>query len=278
MIALRIDGVKYMLISPASKKAEDLARHRTTHIWIRWSDGADRSPYPRKKIKRRNSGSLHRKSYEETECYKPFQPNPCGNYIGDCVVRIVSGSMDISWSDAIDLLATVQETTVNAREVYPRILEQNGFVHHKPIVRDEHRLDGMSFCNEMRKIYRKGERIFARVGRLHVAAIIPTSCDENEALYKIVDSWDSSKRTIGDYWVKPAIIADNDSIFIEHPNRVFIVGEKLRHPSFGIGTIIAMTPGVLTIDFESNGLRRLDEEWVRKNCSYKTTTFNGIDE
>lgn len=109
----------------------------------------DRSPYPRRVVRRRNSGASHRRTYEETDCYKPFQPNPCNNYIGDCVVRAVSGVMDISWSDAIDLLSSANETTVNAREVYPKILEQNGFVHHKPIIRGGRHLDGKSFCNEM---------------------------------------------------------------------------------------------------------------------------------
>lgn len=278
MIALRTDGVKYMLIGPTSHKTTDFTCHRTAHVWIRWNDGVDRSPYPRKEVKRRNSSSSNRKSYEETECYKPFQPNPCSNYIGDCVVRAVSGAMNISWSDAIDLLATAYETTVNAREVYPKVLEQNGFTHHKPLIRDGHRLDGMSFCNEMRKIYHKGERIFAHVGRSHAAAVIPISCNDKDTVYKIIDSWDSSKRTIGDYWVKPVKITVTEPPFIERPKRVLGIGERLCHPSFGVGTITAMTPGILTIDFESNGLRRLGEEWVRKNCSYDPTAFCGIDE
>lgn len=72
MIALRTDGVKYMLIGPTSHKAAGFTCHRTAHVWIRWNDSVDRSPYPRKEVRRRNSGSLNRKSYEETECYKAF--------------------------------------------------------------------------------------------------------------------------------------------------------------------------------------------------------------
>ena len=194
MIALGTDGFKYTLISPTSQKLDAIAHYRTAHVWIRWNDGVDRldaiahyrtahvwirwndgvdrSPYPRRSVRRKNSVASHCRSYEETECFKPFQPNPCNNYIGDCVVRAVSGAMDIPWSDAIDLLSSANETTVNAREVYPKILEQNGFVHHKPIIRDGRHLDGRSFCNEMNNIYRNGERIFAHVGRSHVAAII----------------------------------------------------------------------------------------------------------
>lgn len=105
MIALGTDGFKYILISPTAQKADSIAHYRTAHVWIRWNDGVDRSPYPRRAVKRKSSMASHRRSYEETECYKPFQPNPCNNYIGDCVVRAVSGAVGISWSDAIDLLS-----------------------------------------------------------------------------------------------------------------------------------------------------------------------------
>ena len=96
MIALGTDGFKYTLISPTSQRADAIAHYRTAHVWIRWNDGVDRSPYPRRAVRRKNSVDSHRRSYEETECYKPFQPNPCNNYIGDCVVRAVSGAMDLS--------------------------------------------------------------------------------------------------------------------------------------------------------------------------------------
>lgn len=269
MIALGTDGFKYILISPTAQKADSIAHYRTAHVWIRWNDGVDRSPYPRRTVKRKSSMASHRRSYEETECYKPFQPNPCNNYIGDCVVRAVSGAMGISWSDAIDLLSSADETTVNAREVYPKILEQNGFVHHKPIIRDGRHLDGKSFCNEMHNIYRNGERIFAHVGRSHVAAIIPVCCGDRDTTYKIIDSWDSSKRTIGDYWVKTVKAPDKDLSGKKPAKKTFNIGAQLHHPSFGIGTVTSIAPGILTVDFKANGLRRLGEAWTQENCFCK---------
>lgn len=266
MIALGTDGFKYILISPTSQKVDAIARFWTAHVWIRWDDGVDRSPYPRRAVRRKNSVASHRRSYEETECYKPFQPNPCNNYIGDCVVRAISGAMDVSWSDAIDLLSSANETTVNAREVYPKILKQNGFVHHKPIIRGGHHLDGKSFCNEMHKIYHNGERIFAHVGRLHVAAIVPVHCSDGDITYKIIDSWDSSKRTIGDYWVKSVKAPDNDLPMKKPARKSFNIGTQLLHPSFGIGTVTSIAPGILTVDFKANGLRRLGEIWAREHC------------
>lgn len=44
MIALGTDGFKYILINPTSQKADAIVRYRTTHVWIRWNDGVDRSP------------------------------------------------------------------------------------------------------------------------------------------------------------------------------------------------------------------------------------------
>lgn len=264
MIALRVSNSVLTLISPESKRLNEFTDRWTSHVWFRWDDGVDRSPYPRKTVRRQHKESPHHKSYEETESYKPFQPNPCNNYIGDCVVRAVSGAMDISWSDAIDLLSSTNETTVNAREVYPKILEQNGFVRHKPIIRNGRHLDGRSFCNEMNKTYRHGERIFAHVGRLHAAAIIPVSCDDGDTTYKIIDSWDSSKRTIGDYWVKSVKVTVKDSLEKKPFKKTFDIGTELLHPSFGIGTVTATVPGILTVDFKSNGLRRLGELGHRK--------------
>lgn len=269
MIALETDGFKYILINPTSQKADAIVRYRTAHVWIRWNDGVDRSPYPRRVVRRRNSGASHHRTYEETDCYKPFQPNPCNNYIGDCVVRAVSGVMDISWSDAINLLSSANETTVNAREVYPKILEQNGFVHHKPIICGGRHLDGKSFCNGMHKIYHNGERIFAHVGRSHVAAIIPIHCSDGDTTYKIIDSWDSSKRTIGDYWVKSIKASDKD-LSVKTPTRkTFNIGTQLLHPTFGIGTVTSIALGILTVDFKANGLRRLGETWAREHCFCK---------
>lgn len=268
MTAVRTDGLKYKQISPALEKADNIAGCRTSHVWIRWDDGVDRSPYPRKAVKRKKAKSSRRRLYEETESFRPFQPNPCGNYIGDCVVRAVSGVMDISWSEAVDRLASLHETTINARQVYPKILEQNGFIHHQPIVRNGRRLDGRSFCNEVGRVYSKGERIFAHVGRSHVAAVIPVRSDDNKrTVYKIIDSWDSSARTVGEYWVKQAKPAIRNATFSEQPEREFHVGEEIHHPAFGTGTIVAAGRGILTIDFGSNGLRRLGEAWVVKHCA-----------
>ena len=118
----------------------------------------------------------------------------------------------------------------------------------------------------MSRVFHNGERIFAHVGRSHAAAIIPISEDNSRFNYKIVDSWDSSKRTIGDFWVRPANSKERESILDHHHDTVFHVGESLHHPSFGAGTIVAVTSGILKVEFTTSGVRRLGEAWVRDNC------------
>lgn len=172
------------------------------HIFIRWDDGIDRSPFPRRKSRRKANNTQKRKPAPETEYFKPYQPNPAGNYIGDCVVRALSGAMDITWAEAVELLAATEKTTINSRKVYPDILKTNGFVNHKAIKHGGRYIDGRTFCEEMNNTYHNGERIIVFVHRSHLAAVVPVDSDGRKT-YKFIDSWDSSKKKIGEYWVLP---------------------------------------------------------------------------
>lgn len=122
----------------------------------------------------------------------------------------------------------------------------------------------------MNRIYHNGERIFAHVGRLHVAAIVPVSSEDGSKSYKIIDSWDSSARLIGEYWVLPAKTSkseDNDPSSLGRKNQQTLsAGIRIDHPRFGKSIIAEAAKGILSIDFGENGFRRLDEHWVRKHC------------
>lgn len=270
MIVLRMDDSGYKVLCPPRDRTDDILGFETIHVWIKWDDDIDRSPFPRRVPTQRNEGSSKKKTYEETDSFKPFQPNPCDNYIGDCVVRGIAGALDISWAEAVDLLASENETTLNAREVYPQTLLKNGFYHHKPMIRDGHRLKGKAFCAMLNKTFHNGERIFAHVGRSHVAAIVPTA-DNNTTRYKILDAWDSSDCTIGEYWTGLADNRIDNNAPVHQDAPAFCVGEKLQHRSFGTGIITDVIPGVLTVDFGTNGIRKLGESWVRCNCRYDTS-------
>lgn len=161
----------------------------------------------------------------------------------------------------MDRLASFGETTVNAQNVYPKVLEREGFVYHKPLSRNGRRLTSKEFCTEIEKLCRNGERIFAHCGRSHVVAIILV-----DGHYKIIDSWDSSNRYIGEFWVKtcdkPKMSPKVEKMFSES----FSVGDWLNHPSFSAGIITSVMSGVVTIDFGEKGFRRLGDAWVLKNC------------
>lgn len=269
MAAVQIEGDQCTLIS-SLPRADSLNKRWVNHVWIRWRDGVDRSPYPRKVVKR-GATSSKRRNFPETPYFVPFQPNPCKNYIGDCVVRATAGAMGISWEAALDALSAMHEVTVNAREVYPYVLEKHGFIHHNPILHNGRRLDGKTFCEEMNRTYHNGERIFAHVGRLHVAAIVPIPRSEGGNSYKIIDSWDSSARLMGEYWVLPAKVSDAEKVgtssAAKKSKQSMHVGDWLHHPTFGKGVIAEVARGILSIDFGANGKRRLSEDWVRKHCS-----------
>lgn len=269
MVAVRMEGGRYTPVT-ALPSADYLDKHKVTHVWIRWNDGVDRSPCPRRRARHGAGDAPKKRNIPETAYYKPFQPNPCGNYIGDCVVRAAAGAMDISWNEAMDVLAAAREVAVNARSVYPRVLAKHGFVRHTPLLRDGRHLSGKAFCEEMNARYRHGERIFARIGRLHVAAIVPVTVDGGGKTYKIIDSWDSSARLVRDYWVSPAGASGaEDAAASSHGGetpKAACVGCRLNHPLLGEGIVTKAVPGILTVDFGKRGALRLDEAWVCAHC------------
>ena len=111
----------------------------------------------------------------------------------------------------------------------------------------------------MDKQYRNGERIFAHCGRSHAVAIVPV-----DGYYKVIDSWDSTSHTIGDFWVKANKNPETEAVTKRISCNFFAVGEFLMHPSFGVGTVTAVIPRVVTIDV--NGIRRMGTDWISKNC------------
>lgn len=260
MVSLKTDGAHSFRFTCPDPRLQNIGRETVTHVWIRWDDLIDRSPFPRKSVNR-HTASPKKRVVKNTDSFHFFNPNPCSNFIGDCVVRAASGAMDISWSEAMDRLASVGETTVNAREVYPKVLEREGFTCHKLLTRNGRRLTGRDFCIEMDRQCQKGERIFAHSGRGHAVAIVPV-----DGHYRVIDSCDSTSHIIGDFWVKDNKISEPEVMPKRIPCSLFAVGESLRHPSFDVGIVIAAVPGVVTIDFDVNGIRRLRTDWVSKNC------------
>ena len=135
-------------------------------------------------------------------------------------------------------------------------------MRRKPMRIDGRPVSGKVFCRELDKVFRNGEKVMAYIGSSHAAAILPVT--ENGAThYKIIDSWDSSGRTVGEYWVK---IPERETVDApKETRRVF--GTYVTHPVFGRGKIRNIDPsGWMLVDFPQSGSRYLDCRWVLRNC------------
>lgn len=203
MHTFKTDGYQYRFVNTGRTRPSEKYPGVIMHAWIRWDDGIDRSPYPRRKYKPKVKQPLEYTPDPETRFYLPFNPNPYSRSIGDCVVRAIAGVMDASWEEALDILASQGETTVNDEMVFKRVLRLLGFVHHDKMMLGKRSIKGWEFCEAMTRSYHHGERIFANVGGSHVAAIAPVRDSDGSTVYKILDSWDSSKKQIGEYWASP---------------------------------------------------------------------------
>lgn len=117
-------------------------------------------------------------------------PNPCGSYVGDCVVRALSIGLDMDWYETYIQLAMqgfAMCDMPSSNKVWGELLKSYGF--HRYIIPDT-----CPDCYTMRDFageHFKGTYI---VGTgTHVVAVI----DGN-----LYDSWDSSDETPIYYWHK----------------------------------------------------------------------------
>lgn len=251
------DGSRYHAygLLPAS-------RYAVSDIWIRWADGQDHSP-----VKRRKGRTAKEKKIvtpPDHEAFHYLQKNP-KERIGDCVIRAFAAVLDISWDEAMDRIASAsgnENTTVNTASVYHQLLKKEGFSRRSPMQVNRKKLTGKVFCRELDKVLLNGERVFAYVGRNHVAAVLPF-VENGTTRYKIVDSWDSSDRLIGDYWIKEPT-REEGRMSIE---KVMLVGSYVTHPLFGRGKVQSVhRSGWVAIDFPKGGFRLLDCRWIKHNC------------
>ena len=213
MHTFRTDGRQYTFVNTGDTRPCEEFPGVIMYVWIRFDNGIGQGPFPRRKYSPRAKSVPQTEHDPETGSYLPFRPNPSSNYVGDCVIRALAGAMNVSWEEALDTLTSQGETTVNDSLLFKWVLHLLGFVHHDQIMRGKRRLRGWEFCEEMTRTYHHGERIFAYVGAGHVAAIAPVRDDSGASVYKVLDSWDSSNRLIGEYWVSPGDPTDGSVSF-----------------------------------------------------------------
>lgn len=238
-----------------------------TDIWVRWQDRKDHSPVKRKtRIPQAKKPRTHPADHE---CFQFCQKNQKES-TGDCVIRAIASACDFSWEETIDRLAGGTHyisTTVNSPNIYESYLKQIGFERRPAMLQNGKKLNGSEFCKELDKVLRLGETVFANVGRSHVAAVLPFK-ENGVTHYKIVDSWDSTSRKIGEYWIKPVPVNDTTSAAEKCG-----VGSVIVHPIFGRGRVIDLhASGWATVLFSQHGKRRLDIRWILQNCDHSDVT------
>ena len=231
-------------------------------VWIKWKDGEDHSPIKRRKG--RSTSSPVAREIPDTGSFHYHLGNPAGKNIGDCSVRALSSACGISWYEAMNRLVKSTDyltTRINIDSYISKTLEREGFVKHHPICDGGKLLTGKEFCSKMSSRYRHGEKIVAYIGRSHIAAVLPFR-EEDTIRYKIVDSWDSTSKKIGTYFVKET---NGEFIPKTEPSEVK-AGTKVMHPVFGEGEVKRISHhGWLVVSFGEKQ-KLLDTKWALVNC------------
>lgn len=139
--------------------------------------------------------------YPNTSTFTYHNANPRNKLTTDCVIRAITTATDIPYNQVVMELAELQcKTGYDDGDVklYDLYLKQKGFRKEKqPRKSDNTKYTGKEFCKALQSDYGyvigKDIRIVANIGGCHVVAIVDG---------KVHDIWDSTYKTIGNYWVK----------------------------------------------------------------------------
>lgn len=200
-----------------------------------------------------------------------YNENPKNRSTGDCVIRALSTVYKCSWHEALDLMAeksNYAEPRVNSIPIINKVLTALDFERHSPNYRYTKQLTGKQFCWYLNNKYSDGERVFAYIGRSHCVAVIPIEQADGTSVYKISDSWDSTDRLVGDYWVCKKFVTKKEVEIVEEKH--FALNESVLHLKFGNGTIVEIKGTdnrILTVDFSDAGIKQISEKWLLKVCS-----------
>lgn len=135
---------------------------------------------------------------QDTEYFRYYNANPKDRRTADCVVRAISVSTGKTWDEVLDGLVEVAhkyKIMVNDVPCFDRYLQSLGYTKMKqPRKSDNTKYTGEEFCRDYLGKFRLGEYdVVANIGGHHTIAIV--DC-------KVVDIWNSSHKTIGNYWIR----------------------------------------------------------------------------
>ncbi len=140
---------------------------------------------------------------KDTTTFKYHNENPKDKRSGDCVLRAIATATGKTWDEVLDELvvfAHKYKEMPSDPKCYGKYLESLGFTKmQQPRKSYNTKYTGAEFCNLCSKVYKNGEKIVAHIGGGHIVAIVPTH--ENDS-YKVIDIWNSTGGSIGNYWIK----------------------------------------------------------------------------
>ncbi len=169
------------------------------------------SSRPRKPRKLTKQEERRKTKYPDTASFHWKNENTGGKITGDCVIRAISTATGQTWEETAQGLYEMMLKThlvLNGKDCYSKYLESNGWTKHtQPRKGDNTKYTGAEFC-EWLNDHHDGGNVIAHIGGHHIVAIIPVTPEGPEAEwaepeYKVIDTWNSTKGCIGNYWTKP---------------------------------------------------------------------------
>ena len=144
-----------------------------------------------------------------TETFMFYNRNPKNRNTTDCVIRAISTALDKDYNETLMEMAELSCKTgymLNDKKGIERYLASKGWVKHKqPRKSDNTKYTGKEWCEYISAFdpYAYSGNIVANIGGHHLVAIKPTfSGDGFNCRYKVHDTWDSTYKCVGNYWVK----------------------------------------------------------------------------
>lgn len=138
--------------------------------------------------------------YKDTDTFHFYNANPKGRYTTDCVIRAITKATGKDYCDVVMEMAKLQcevgydDGDKKAIELY---LAKNGWAKQKqPRKRDNAKYTGAEFCKKLTREHFEGN-VIANIGGHHIVCIAVQFHK-----HKVFDTWDSTNKSIGNYWIK----------------------------------------------------------------------------
>ena len=136
--------------------------------------------------------------YPNTSVFTYYNANPKNKITTDCVIRAISTATNKPYNEVVMEIAELQCKTgidMDSKQGIEKYLATLGWIKHKqPRKYDNTKYTGKEFCKYVQEHpFIPFRYIIANIGGHHIVAIIDG---------KILDTWNSSDGSIGNYWTK----------------------------------------------------------------------------